>query len=409
MMNPLPVMIAEFRRSRAGCIAVVLLIALAVALGVAVSAQERALRQGSARAADAFDLLVGAPGSQTQLVLTTVYLQPAAVPLLSGLILQKLAAEPGVEFAAPIGFGDRWKSYAIVGSTATFVTNAGRRAPVEGRVFTAMYEAVIGADVTAALGQHITPSHGQPGTARALDDSDDGHDEHKGIEYTVVGRLPPQGTPWDRAIIVPIEAVWDVHGMSTGHSIGDPRIGPPWESEPAGVPAIVVKPKTVMDAYRLRALYRGEGTLAVFPAEILVELYRTLGDARDLLAAISIATEVLVVAAVLLAVSALLALRARQLAILRALGASRSYVFLVVWGYVGTLIVAGGAAGLMLGYGGAVAMAGVLEARTGLHLTVELGLPELSMVAGLIAAGLLLALLPAIGSYRRPVVDALKG
>jgi len=76
-MNPLPVVLADLRRSRAGALAVASLIAVAVALGVAVSSQERALRAGSARAADPFDLLIGARGSATQLVLTTVYLQPA--------------------------------------------------------------------------------------------------------------------------------------------------------------------------------------------------------------------------------------------------------------------------------------------------------------------------------------------
>ena len=45
----------------------------------------RALREGSARAADAFDLLIGAPGSETQLVLTSVYLQPASLDLIDGL------------------------------------------------------------------------------------------------------------------------------------------------------------------------------------------------------------------------------------------------------------------------------------------------------------------------------------
>jgi putative ABC transport system permease protein len=45
MLNPLPVVLADIRRSRAGFLAVVGLIAVAVALGVAVSAQERALRR----------------------------------------------------------------------------------------------------------------------------------------------------------------------------------------------------------------------------------------------------------------------------------------------------------------------------------------------------------------------------
>ena len=74
-MNPLPVVLSDMRRGRAGIAAVVAVIAVAVALGVVVTAQERALRQGSARAADSFDLVVGARGSPTQLILSAVYLQ----------------------------------------------------------------------------------------------------------------------------------------------------------------------------------------------------------------------------------------------------------------------------------------------------------------------------------------------
>ena len=83
-MNPLPLVLAELRHNRAAVLAVAVLIALAVSLGVAVSAQERALRKSSAAAAEPFDIVVGMPGSQTQLVLTTVYLQPAALELVPG-------------------------------------------------------------------------------------------------------------------------------------------------------------------------------------------------------------------------------------------------------------------------------------------------------------------------------------
>ena len=42
-MNPWPLVIADLRHNRAGAVAMILLVALAVALGIAVSAQDRAL------------------------------------------------------------------------------------------------------------------------------------------------------------------------------------------------------------------------------------------------------------------------------------------------------------------------------------------------------------------------------
>ncbi|MEZ5668644.1 MAG: hypothetical protein R3F55_14635 [Alphaproteobacteria bacterium] len=48
-VQPRPIALNDLRQNRAGAFAIVALVALAVALGVAVSAQERALREGSAR------------------------------------------------------------------------------------------------------------------------------------------------------------------------------------------------------------------------------------------------------------------------------------------------------------------------------------------------------------------------
>ena len=187
------------------------------------------------------------------------------------------------------------------------------------------------------------------------------------------------------------------------------RLGPPWpQRELPGVPAIVVKPRSVADAYRLRGRYgRGE-TMAVFPAEVLTELYARLGDARDALALISIGTQALVIGAVLLAVFASLDQRRRKLAVLRALGASRAFVFATVWVQVIIMIVSGALLGLGLGALGALALSYALWRRTGLQLPVAVTAPELSLVAAVIAVGGVLAALPAWSAYRQSVASTLR-
>jgi putative ABC transport system permease protein len=410
-MNPLPLVLGELRRSRAACLAVTLLIALAVCLGVAVSAQERALRRSSAAAAAPFDLIIDAPGSPTQLVLTTVYLQPAALELVAGSVLQRLQSDPGVAYAAPIAFGDFYRGFPIVGTTADLVTAGGTRPLAVGRNFARVHEAVVGAAVALAPGDSFEPMHG------AAESPGDDH-VHHGFAYTVTGRLPRLGTPWDRAILVPVEAMWLVHGLSPGHeaqagpSAGAEdaiRIGPPWLGDAVpGTPGIVVKPKTVADAYRLRGAYRSGGTTALFPAEILLALYATLGDARDVLAWIAVATQALVIAAVLLAVFAVIAARRQQLAVLCALGATRGFVFACVWLHVMAMIVAGALTGLGLGWIAAAVLGRLVELRTGLAVGVALGGDEFAMVGALVALGCLLAVLPALVSYRQPVAAGLR-
>src|SRR5262249_494120 len=172
-------------------------------------------RQGLARAADPFDLVVGARGSATQLVLTTVYLKPALLDLVPGSVLARLQADPGVMFVAPLAFGDSYQGALIIGTSVDFVTDGGRRPLADGRPFSAMGEVVVGADVPLRLGDTFAPAHGVPAPGQYLDDADE--HAHEGLTYVVVGRRPWLGSPWDRAILTSVEAVWAAHSLPTGH------------------------------------------------------------------------------------------------------------------------------------------------------------------------------------------------
>ncbi len=388
-----------------------LLIAVAVAIGVGLSAQEAALRQSTSRAADDFDLLIGAPGSQTQLVLTTIYLQPDALPLIDGSLLNALDRDERVHAAAPIAIADSVRGHPVVGTTAAFAGRWGRLAPSEGRLFAHEGEAVVGANVALSIGETITPAHGvawRPGKAAGVAEEEQRH-RHDGVHYVVVGRLPRQGAPWDNAILVPIESVWETHGFGNGHAADDAALGPPFDARKVpGVPAIVVKPRAVADAYALRSLYRQGGTMAFFPAEILVNLYTTLGDLRDVLVVATILNDVLIFSATAMLLLALAGLRRRRYAVLRALGASRGYILLCVWLGAALILAAGCLLGLGLGTGAAWLAGRLVEHRTGLSLAVGLGWPEVVSVLSLIGAASLLALVPALASFRVPIDQSLR-
>jgi len=410
-MNPFSMVLADLRALRWSAVAIVALVAVAVAIGVAIGAQERALRQSSAAAADDFDLLIGAPGSQAQLLMSTVYLQLEAIPLVDGSVLDALARDERVAGFAPIAFGDVTRGYPIIGTTAAFASRWGRIAPSEGRLFEAEGEAVIGADVDYRLDQSITPSHGvasEPHKA-GEEGADEASHRHAGHDYTIVGRLPRLGSPWDRAILVPIESVWEVHGLGNGHAAGTETIGPPFDGAPVpGVPAIVVKPRSVAGAYALRSQYRQGGTMAFFPAEVLVGLYRALGDARGVLVLASTLNATLVFAAILLLLIAVTGLRRRRYAVLRAMGAPRLYVLLVIWLGMAALMALGCLAGLLLGGAAAAVLSQLVEAQTGLHVAISLGAPEFRQIGLLFCVGTLLSLLPAIASFANPIGAGLR-
>jgi putative ABC transport system permease protein len=276
-MNPLLVIKATILRHRGTYLLFVLLVAVATAIGVGITAQEAALRVGSARAADKFDLVIAAPGSETDVVMAAIYPRPGTVPLLQPSVVAKALADPHATIAAPLGFGDSFRGSPIVGSVAAFVDylSGGLQ---DGHVFAAESEGVVGAATPVAIGESFHPVHG-------LHDEDDDEEEHHEHEntITIVGRMKPTGTPWDNSVIVPIESVWRVHRLPTGHAEADTRIGPPFEADRVpGAPAIIIKPDTLAAAYGLRNAYRTPLSMAFFPAEALVRLYEVLGDIREL-------------------------------------------------------------------------------------------------------------------------------
>ncbi|MET3926948.1 ABC transporter permease [Devosia sp. 2618] len=415
-MNPFPIALAALRRNSFTAFLFLVIVALAVALGIAISAQERALRVGSARAADKFDLIIAAPGSHNDVLFSTVYLDPTAVQLLDPAIARLLLDEPEADFVAPIGFGDAIGTDPVVGTIAPFVDHlSGGLA--EGRLFEALDEAVVGALSPHKVGDELEVSHGHGGAtdadadaaADALEAGEAVQGEHEHAHLHVVGRMQPTGTPWDRAIVVPIEYNWLAHGLGTGHRPQDSHIGTPFDADALpGLPAVVVKAKDISAAYGLRAAYRTPQSTAFFPAEVLIGLYALLGDATAIMSALTLAAQALVVAAILAGVVAILDLQRQRFAVLRALGASPLFVFTTVWIYVAAIVVTGALMGLVLGWGAATLVSDLLAQSTGVAMRAEIGTRELSLVGTLVTLGLLLAVVPALIIYRRPVVDALR-
>lgn len=399
---PWPLVQAILWRFRGASALFVLLIAVSVGMGIGLLAQERGLRRGTAQAADKFDLVVSAPGSELDVMLAAVFLQPTDMPLLDGKTYTRIAEHEHVSIAAPLAFGDSFGTASVIGTTAEFAQYlAGGQ--IEGRMWQTPHEALAGALVDLHIGDDFEPAHGHGDSAE--------HDAHEGADLTVVGRLAPTGTPWDRAILLPIEAVWEVHGLANGHAPdqGD-QIGPPFDPEYfPGTPAIVVRSEALWANYALRSEFtRDRDTMAFFPGAVLSQLYRVLGDIRQIMSLMALVTQVLVAVAVLLGLYILSRLFQRQIALLRALGAPARFVFAVVWSFGAVLLLVGAVLGMGTGIGTATILARAVTARTDVLVTAPLGWSEVHVLAAFISVMLVLCLVPAAVALRQPVVPALR-
>ncbi|MEM8981139.1 MAG: FtsX-like permease family protein [Pseudomonadota bacterium] len=380
----------------------VILIGCALGLGIGLLSQERGLRQGSAQAADKFDLIVAAPGSEITTLLATVFLQPTDLPLINGDIYSEVETHPRVSLAAPLAFGDSWQGFIVVGTTAQFLEHL-TEGSIEGRFWLTKQEAVAGSAVPLEIGETFEPSHGFGDAAQV--------GAHAGEVFKVVGKMSATGSPWDQAILVPVEEVWAVHGLATGHAPERAdQLGPPYDAAYfPGTPAVVIQAESLGSTYSLQAEFNREtDTMAFFPGAILNQLHRLMGDISEAMRLMARVTQILVTLAVLLALFILTKLFQPQMAMLRALGAPGRFVMAVVWSYATTLLAAGAVLGVLLGLISSAVLAQIVAAQTGVAIPTSFAWGEVRLVLGFVSIASLLSLIPAWATLRAPLVDVLR-
>src|SRR5215510_10048539 len=182
----------------------------AVTLVIAVLLLSQAVENGLVRASRPFDLLVGAKGSPTQLIMSTILLREAPIGNIPLAYFDKLRRDPRVASAVPLALGDNAYGTPLLGAgLALFaLSDPTTRQPyftlAQGRLFAQTFEAVAGAQAARRwqIGETFSSQHGflqdAPGPSHVA-------------SYTIVGVLHPSDTPLDRALFVPLDSYWHLH------------------------------------------------------------------------------------------------------------------------------------------------------------------------------------------------------
>lgn len=163
---------------------------------------------------DGIDLVLGAQGSPLQLILSSVYQVDAPTGNIDYTEAKKWMDNPFVETAIPLAFGDNYKGYRIVGTTADYLKKYGAEIK-QGKIFEKNFEVVAGSEVAKKMnlktGDTFFGSHG---------DAEEGevHDEHA---YRVVGIASETGKVADNLILCTVASVWAMHDHEHTESEGD--------------------------------------------------------------------------------------------------------------------------------------------------------------------------------------------
>ncbi|WP_310830409.1 ABC transporter permease [Paenibacillus pedocola] len=378
-------------------------VAITVAFIVLLTLSKESVEQGAKKGYGPFDLVIGAAGSETQLVLNTFYHIGAPTGNIPLAVLDQAKQDKSVDQAFAMTTGDNFKGFPIVGmDSGYFFTRYGDSKLQEGIMYTRTGETIVGAYVAESLGLKVgdtfSGAHGlvqeeghESGEAEHGENHVAGeHDEehaHESFHYTVAGILPELHTPDDRAVFTTVDYAWAVHELA------------PEERE---ITAVLVKPASLLGAHDLKQTLDGSnGVQAAYTSKAVSDVLNAVDQGSRLLSVLTAICVLLAGIAILLSLIAAVGERTKDVGLLRLLGKSRAYVWLTLTSE-GLLVTAAGLIfGLLLGHLGAYLLKDALFAQAGIQIEPYHWTPEhWLIVAGALSIGLLSSLGPAFRMYR---------
>ncbi len=326
-------------------------------------------------------------------------------------------------YAIPLALGDYLGEFRVVGTTPQFFEDLRMGLNLDekfrftqGRAFKehsdqyGYFESVLGSRVAKEMnlkvGDSYNPSHSVPGG--------EGH----GQAFTVVGVLAPTGTPNDRAAFVNLEGFYllDKHSLPL---TGDEIMQPPTEAyqDAAGhmpltipqreVTSVLIKNEVPFHAASMHDTIKehdNELQAAAPVGEIAKLMSAIVGPLLKALLAITLITCVVAAVGILVAIYNSMNDRRRDIAVMRALGARRDTVTMIILCESLLIAVIGGLLGWILAHTALWLMSGNIEDHTGVSIglfttsTYEIYVLPLVLILAFIAGWL-----PAAAAYRTDV------
>jgi len=356
------------------------------------------------------DLIVGARTGSLNLLLYSVFRMGSPTNNIEWSSYQQIASNSKVAWAIPIALGDSHKGFRVMGTTADYFKHFsyGRKYSLtfaDGRAFDGVFDVVLGSTVAKKLGytrgEKIVLAHGLGQTSFSL------HDDRP---FKVVGILEATGTPVDQTVHVSLQGIEAIHvdwqqGVKVpGHKISNEQLMAQ-DLTPKTITAFMLGLTSRMAIFRVQrdiSQYRKEPLTAILPGVALAELWQMMGLMENTLRLVS----GLVFIAALLGLSAMMLAsireREHEIHLLRVVGASAGFIFLLVEMealLISVLSILIGAGAL---YFGLLLAGGFLSSNFGLHIGANiLSETNLAFMGLVIIATLLAAALPSFFAYQK--------
>lgn len=377
------------------------------------------------------DIVVGAKGSPLQLILSSVYHIDIPTGNIGYEDAKKWMNHRHVHTAIPLALGDNWRGYRIAGTTQDYIDHYNAEL-FKGRTWERAFEAVVGPSVGLKVDDEFVGAHGL---------MDGGH-VHDDETYVVTGVMKPTGTVLDRLILTSLDSVLKIHGLEgveeeshddkkhdhdhaehdhhhdhdhdhtehdhddhdhhdhghddhhDEHEHHDHDHGEAGEPE---ITALLLTTKSPIANINLpRSINRETSLQAANPALEMTRLTAMLGLGSKSFAALSAVLIVIAGLSIFAGLAGSLENRMGDLAVLRAIGYSKSRVFKIIALEGMSIVLFGLILGLAMGLYGFVFLTQIVAPLQASGAQISFSSEFVLLMVAVVAAGFVASILPAL-------------
>ncbi|KAA0876339.1 ABC transporter permease [Nitrincola tapanii] len=402
---------------RSSALLTLITIAISVMLLLSVDKLREDTRASFFNTLSGTDLVVGARTGSLPLLLYSVFNIGQPTRNLRWSSYQEISQMEAVDWSIPITLGDSHRGFRVIGTDHNYFAHYrfGRNKQLlsfrAGHAFEDLYDLVIGAEAARALGYELgDPVVVAHGLGRGS------FTQHSDKPFRIVGILQPTGTPVDRSLLISLEAWQAIHlDWRAGTRLPGVSISADearnYDLTPREITAFMLGLNSPLATFHLQRSinqYRAEPLQAILPGVALQELWQVLSVAEKTLLLMSACVVLAGLTGMLAVLLSSLKERRRELAVLRAVGASPGRILLWVVGEAALLTLGGLLLGSLLWYLLLWSVQDTLALDYGIFL--QLGWPsvnQLLLLAAVQTSGILVGLIPALGAYRYTLTDGL--
>jgi len=447
-MSLFSIVLKNLRTRPLSSILTIFSVLIGVALIISITVVQKQTEESYGQTSVGYDLILAAKGSQLQTTLNAIYHLETSTGIIPYQLYEFALRDPRIEKAFPLYVGDSFNGFRVVGTVPDFIDSAQPRRDqnfqiAEGSNFSDPLQAVLGSMVAARtglkIGDEIQLSHGLAEPAEGVEER-----VHDNAPVVIVGILEQSNTANDRVIFTDLYTTHALHDPSfhvedlhNDHDHDTVIVNDSIDFKSSikdlielkEIDALLVKMRDPAAALQLAGMINyptpanpllarnmmrdpffqfKNQIMAVVPAMQIMALMSIVGNAEVVLEYVAWFVIIVAMIGVLIAIYNTMESRKGDIAIMRALGASRSHILLIIMLESVVITLIGSILGLLVGHFIVSLIIPYLADVAGIVITAfQIDSTQWNYVATVVIIGAISGLIPALKAYRTEAVKFL--